>query len=173
MELTENPQSLEILPEVKLSNSLVGEGRFLDAMKPLEKLVASGTHRGYVYLAIGDICRQLSRENINYVDNAKKFYNLAIKLAQIEKDNQVIAASKSGLAWTAIREAQDAFNSLLDIDRSIIHKVLPRCVEPELTAFFILAEYCSCPTGNTPGWKDGRIIDERCVGGGCRKVPDS
>jgi tetratricopeptide (TPR) repeat protein len=172
MEPTANPADFAILPEVALSNSLINEGRFSEAITPLQELISSGKHGGYIYLGAGDIYRQLGREDTSQNDEAKKFYEIAINLAKAEGDNQVIVAAKAGLAWLAIREVQDAFNALPDEDKWEDLKVtLPFCLEPIPIAYALGGlQLCNCKTSPDAQRKNGRTIDNACVGGGCRQA---
>jgi tetratricopeptide (TPR) repeat protein len=161
-----------LLPEVELSNSLIAKGSFLEALEPLKELILSGNHRGYLYLGIGDIHRQLGREDISHNDKAKKFYENAINLAEIDGDNQVIIAAKSGLAWIAIREVQEAYNNLPDEDKwAELKASLPFCLEPVLLAYQLGGlDNCTCKDPSGASRKNGRMTSAGCVAGGCRPV---
>jgi hypothetical protein len=165
MNSTNIPQDTDIIPEVKEYVSLLGEKRFSEALTSLEGLVCWGTHRAYIYLAMGDICCLQGKETPDYNDKARKHYDMAINLATIEQDNQVIAAAKSGLAWLAIREAQSAFDTLVEVDKwEELKERLPLCIEPVVLSPFASGP-CECvPTGTT------RKIGKYNIEWDCRRV---
>jgi tetratricopeptide (TPR) repeat protein len=164
----------QIIPEFDLACSLIKENNFFDAMKPLEELTCCGNHQAYIYLAMGDVSRQLGQEDTSFIDKAKKYYDTAINIATNEKDNQVVVAAKAGLAWIAMKEAQDAFNALADIDKwDELKEAIPFCLESKLSFFIFGTSPCACPANSSaPTVLDGRYnaVTGNCQRGGCTVV---
>jgi hypothetical protein len=164
----------QMIPEFDLACSLIKESNFFDAIKSLEELTCCGNHQPYIYLAMGDISRQLGQEDTSFIDKAKKFYDVAINIATIENDSQVIVAAKSGLAWIMVKEAQDAFDALADIDKwNELKKAIPFCLEPKLSFFVFGTPPCACATNpSAPNVLDGRYnaVTGNCQRGGCTVV---
>jgi hypothetical protein len=76
-------------------------GLLLEALPPLETLVAEGNRTPYVHRLLGDLYLQLG-----WFDLAQSRYQKAIEIAQLESDRQDWAAAQVGLACIAA-EQQD------------------------------------------------------------------
>jgi tetratricopeptide (TPR) repeat protein len=84
---------------VELANDYVTKGQYEEALKTLEDLVERGCEEGYIYLAIGEICK--SCHDRYDPERAKMNFFKAIALGKSSDDHQVVVAAKAGLAGIA------------------------------------------------------------------------
>jgi tetratricopeptide (TPR) repeat protein len=133
------------------ANSCVQEGQYSEAIQILEKLVNSGVQEGFVFLALGDVHRNLADERSSA--KAKDYLVQAIEAAKGSKDHQVVIAAKASLGRMYLQEAQREFDNLHEEDRwiELCQKILD-CNQVSPIPVLFMGLPCACTTpSNLPG----------------------
>jgi tetratricopeptide (TPR) repeat protein len=150
METTDN----NTLREMIAASSCVQEGKYLEAIQILEKLIGSGSQEGFMFLALGDVYRNLADENS--ITKAKDCLERAIQTATASKDYQVVVAAKASLGKIYILEAQNIFDALREEEKwvELCERMLDFNKEKSPQLFF-LSNCRACSTAGN-GVLDGR-----------------
>jgi tetratricopeptide (TPR) repeat protein len=150
--------------DVILANSQIKNGEIENAKKTLESLVFSGNHQSFIYEALGEVCKALDDKK-----QAKRYFNLAIQLAELDNDFQVIVTAKAELGRIHFEEALDHFNVKLTEAEKIdgLKRRLnifnhQQNVEMKLQHMSFLSKCKACQAGNIPGRFTGANND--CIG---------
>jgi tetratricopeptide (TPR) repeat protein len=139
------------LKEMISASSCVQEGNYPEAIQILEKLINSGKQEGFIFLALGDVYRNVANEDS--IAKAKDCLEKAIQSATASKDFQVVVTAKASLGRIYISEAQNEFNNLREEEKwvEICERMLDSNQEKPTPQLFFLSNCGECTTGSLSG----------------------